>query len=116
VAADAVTLPKLGIKYFDEITDISRVTANQLVSYSKQFEKLYRSGKIGALTEDQAALLVKLAKELDVEVRIDEGHPGTFWHIMRRRDTINKTIYLHFVEGGIKRLAMNAVLCTSCTN
>jgi RHS repeat-associated protein len=80
-AAKGVTLPKIGIKYFDDIADLSNVTKNQLVSYSKQLESLYKSGKIGALTRNRAALLVKQARKLGVEVRIDKGHPGTFWNM-----------------------------------
>jgi RHS repeat-associated protein len=81
VAAKGVTLPKIGIKYFDDVADLTNVTKNQLVSYSKQLESLYKNGKIGALTRDQAALLVKQARKLGVEVRIDKGHPGTFWNM-----------------------------------
>jgi hypothetical protein len=51
------------------------------VSYSKQLESLYKSGKIGSLNRDQAILLVKQARKLGVEVRIDNGHPGTFWNM-----------------------------------
>lgn len=51
------------------------------MSYAKQLESLYKSGKIGALTRDQTALLVKQAKKLGVEVRIDKGHLGTFWNM-----------------------------------
>lgn len=71
-------LPKLGVKYFDEI-DWSNATANQLVSWAKELEKQFRAGNISALSRDQGAFIVKKARELGVDVRIDKGHPGTSW-------------------------------------
>jgi len=80
-ATKLVTLPKLGIKYFDEINDLSSVSKGQLVSYARQFEIMFKEGKIGALTRDQASILVKQAKKLGVDVRIDKGHSKTFWNM-----------------------------------
>ena len=78
-SAEGVTLPKIGVEYFDNVSDLSKVTGDQLVSYARQIEEFFKEGKIGAFTRDQAALLLKQARRLGVEVRVDEGHPGTFW-------------------------------------
>lgn len=41
----------------------SKVNARQLVSYAEQFQKVFKNGNVGALTRDQAALIVKTSEE-----------------------------------------------------
>jgi hypothetical protein len=56
-------------------------TKSELVYFAKEVEQSYKIGRAYPLDREQLLSLVEQAKKLGVEVRIDKGHPSTFWNM-----------------------------------
>lgn len=88
-------LPKLGVKKFDDL-DLAKATGDELFLWSQAFESLYKAGKVSALTRNQAAYFVKLLRNRNVYVRIDNPHlknPNNPWK-MKHLNVGNKGVHV----------------------